>query len=433
MVVEGDRHPVGGGPYVCFDVPVAEANCVLKCSPTVLDGALEAAAVGEGKWPRVVKERGSGAHPREGTRLMRLTWCTVLTVGNIELSFARLVPTLGGDGWLCRLPSAVVWAPGTGQGTAAFVAACLSANDPTDLLGRVGSRLADPRSEPWPPFAIVAARGDGLVAVVHGPVEVAVEQGGSDAKLYGGDDVGSWLNRQLRDVSALRAGVQAEGDPFADLREGVIRASGFLLAAPDSAGRPWAVASSGHPATGAPQEAASRDTGRRERAATEAARRAVPSYAQAESPTVAEPLLPEADFTVAEAPAGRREAVSPSQAVTLIQSAIGKLTWDNGEVHQLSGPALVGRDIAADDAVLSGELSPVVPSGQNDSMSRVHAELRVRDGELVVVDRGSTNGTFVWDEPAKAWQRLAAGEPHVVRTGTVLAFGERTATFESVS
>ena len=73
----------------------------------------------------------------------------------------------------------------------------------------------------------------------------------------------------------------------------------------------------------------------------------------------------------------------------------------------------------------------MVPSGQNDSMSRVHAELRAREGELVVVDRGSTNGTFIWDEPAKAWQRLAAGEPHVVRTGTVLAFGERTATFEA--
>jgi hypothetical protein len=388
----------------------------------------------------VVEERRQARHRDKGTRPRHLTWCTVFTVGNIDLSFARLVPTLGGDGWLCRLPNAVVWAPGTGQGTAAFVAACLSASDPTELLGRVGSRLADPRSEPWPPFAIVASRGDGLVVVVHGPVEVAVERGTSEAKLYGGDDVGSWLNRLLRDVTGLRGGKQAEGDPFADLREGVIRASGFLLATPDRTARPW-VAASPEPAAAsgrreqAGQEPASRDSARRDRA-PEAGRRVSGGYPDAESPTVVEPLVPdaqfpEAEFTIAEATGQRREALGPSQAVTVVQSAVGKLTWDNGEVHHLSGPALIGRDIAADDAVLSGELAPVVPSGQNDSMSRVHAELRVRDGELVVVDRGSTNGTFIWDEPAKAWQRLAAGEPHVVPTGTVLAFGERTATFES--
>jgi hypothetical protein len=314
----------------------------------------------------------------------------------------------------------VLWAPGTGHGTAALVAACLSASDPTDLLGRVGSRLADPRAEPWPPFAIVAARGDDLVTVVHGPVEVGVDRGGSEAKLFGGDDVGSWLNRQLHDVTTLRAGKQGEVDPIADLREGVIRASGFLLVSAERAGRPW-VASQGEPA--AAGEAKRRESGR------QSSPPATPLYAEAESPTIAEGLVPGADFTVAEASA--RSFNVPGQAVTVVMSTIGKLTWDNGEVHQLVGPVLIGRDVAGDEAVLSGELAPMVPSGQNDSMSRVHAELRAREGELVVVDRGSTNGTFIWDEPAKAWQRLAAGEPHVVRTGTVLAFGERTATFEA--
>ena len=302
------------------------------------------------------------------------------------------------------------------------MAACLSASDPTDLLGRVGSRLADPRAEPWPPFAIVAARGDDLVTVVHGPVEVGVERGGSEAKLFGGDDVGSWLNRQLHDVSTLRAGKQGEVDPLADLREGVIRASGFLLVSAERAGQAWP-ATQGEPAPATAREPARRDSGR------EARPQVAPVYAEAESPTMAEGLVPDADFTVAEAPA--RSLNAPGQAVTVVMSALGKLTWDNGEVHQLVGPVLIGRDVASDEAVVAGELAPMVPSGQNDSMSRVHAELRTRDGELVVVDRGSTNGTFIWDEPAKAWQRLPAGEPHVVRTGTVLAFGERTATFEA--
>lgn len=333
-------------------------------------------------------------------------------MGSIEFSKARLAPTLGAEGWLCRLPSAIVWAPGTDQVTSAFVAACLSASDPADLLGRVGSRLADPRAEPWPPFAILAQRGDDLVAVVHGPVELTVERArGAEVKLYGGDDVGSWLNRLLHEASALRAGEQSEPDPLADLREGVIRASGFALALGAGAGRARAAAA-------APAKVAAVEE----------------VHPEAESPTVAEPLVaPAADFTIAEAGASVfHEGRAPFHAATVVTSAIGKLTWDNGEVHQLEGPVLIGRDVASDDAVITGELLPVVPSGQNDSMSRVHAELRMRAGEAVVLDRGSTNGTFVWDEPAKAWQRLSAGEPHVVRTGTVLAFGERTATFESL-
>ena len=34
-------------------------------------------------------------------------------------------------------------------------------------------------------------------------------------------------------------------------------------------------------------------------------------------------------------------------------------------------------------------------------MSRHHAELRVEDDEVVLVDLGSTNGTFVNDEPVR--------------------------------
>ena len=111
---------------------------------------------------------------------------------------------------------------------------------------------------------------------------------------------------------------------------------------------------------------------------------------------------------------------------------LGRLTWDNGEVHEILGAALVGRDVGLDGAVISGELAALVPAGQNDSMSRVHAELRPNGWDVVVIDRGSTNGTFIWDEASKAWQRLPPDEPHVVRPGSVLAFGERTATFESV-
>lgn len=332
-------------------------------------------------------------------------------MGKTDFSRARLVPALGAGGWLCRLPKAVVWAPGTNQGSAAFVAACLAATDPTDLLGRVGSRLADPRAEPWPPFAIAAQRGDDLVAVVHGPVEVVVESAaGQESRLYGGDDVGSWLNRLLHDAVGLRSGEAGEEDPLTDLREGVVRASGFVLALGERAttARPVSQVSRQSPAPSAPLGLEQLEA------------------QQVESPTSLEApaSLSGEEPTLIERAGG---------AATVVLTAIGKLTWDNGEVHELTGSALVGRDVMTDEAVVSGELVGVVPSGQNDSMSRVHAELRLRAGEVVVIDRGSTNGTFVWDEAAKAWQRLVPGEPHAVPSGTVLAFGERTATFEALS
>ncbi|HYA43987.1 MAG TPA: FHA domain-containing protein [Acidimicrobiales bacterium] len=134
-----------------------------------------------------------------------------------------------------------------------------------------------------------------------------------------------------------------------------------------------------------------------------------------------------------------REVETPTRdgedamATTAHRQLLGLLTWDNGDVDELVGPTLLGRDVSLGSAVSSGELAPLVPRGQNDSMSRVHAELRASGSDVVVVDRASTNGTFIWDEGSKAWHRLVPGEPHVLRPGAILAFGERTATFsESV-
>ena len=110
---------------------------------------------------------------------------------------------------------------------------------------------------------------------------------------------------------------------------------------------------------------------------------------------------------------GLEDADSPTivdqpVAVNGSPAPLVKLTWDNGEVNELAGAALVGRDVALDEAVLSGELAPLVPGGQNDSMSRVHAEVRPSRGDIVVVDRGSTNGTFV------NGHRLQSGQPFFV-------------------
>jgi len=391
---------------------------------------------------------------------------TVWAVGRMDISLARLVPGPGADGWLARLPGAVVWVPASGQDAGELISACLAAISPTDLLGRVGSRLADPQAATWPPFAIVAARGLDLVAVVHGPVELIADQDGEQKRLFGGEDVGSWLNRLLKDARSLRAGTVGSDEGLADLREGVIRASGFVLAPP---GLSTALRQTSYQ----PKE----QTSYQPKETVQEVR--VP---EADSPTVLDrpTLSPEDDVTIVDQDelgtgllatggdvlSGLPEQLVMSREVPVLgvccprdhlndprddfcrvcglplvpgapevegpRPPLGRLTWDNGEVHELLGAALVGRDVGLDGAVISGELAALVPAGQNDSMSRVHAELRPDGWDVVVIDRGSTNGTFIWDEPSKAWQRLPPDEPHVVKPGSVLAFGERTATFEAV-
>jgi hypothetical protein len=373
----------------------------------------------------------------------------------MDLFSARLVPVGGEGGWLARLPGAVVFVPHDGEDAREMVSACLACGGAMELLGGVGSRLADPRAAPWPPFVVIAARGAELVAVVHGPVEVVVERAADEERLYGGDDVGSWLNKVLAHVQALHAGQGEQTDGPVDLREGVVRARGFLLVPRH-------------------QDARNGDGGAGVRGPV-AAGTGAPRSAGQERPTIIDPPAPAEDATLVEPGAsalkGAGTGDAPSRAPRHVHApalvrgvccprqhlndprattcracglpiaagaphvegprpSLGRLTWDNGEVDHLPGAALVGRDVALDGTIVAGELAPLVPAGHNDSMSRVHAELRPLGWDVVVIDRGSTNGTFVWDEASRGWQRLLPGEAHVLQAGAVLAFGERTATFE---
>ncbi len=389
-----------------------------------------------------------------------------LAVTGMDLLSARLVPAGGDGGWLARLAGAVVFVPDDGEEAKEMISACLACGGAMELLGAVGSRLADPRAAPWPPFGLVAERGAELVAVVHGPVELIVEQAGDKERLYGGDDVGSWLNKVLSHVEALHSGRGAKPDGLVDLREGVVRAEGFLLVPRHRPVGP-------QPAEPRPDaRPEDEDAGARVRlAAGTGARRPV----EAESLTFIEPPEMAEDATVVEQSPPRLKGAAmadgpgwaqfPAHAAEMLRGVccprqhlndpraatcrvcglpiaagapraegrrppLGRLTWDNGQVNHLAGAVLVGRDVAFDGAVVAGDLAPLVPTGHNDSMSRVHAELRPSGWDVVILDKGSTNGTFVWDEASKAWQRLSPGEAHVLQAGAVIAFGERTATFE---
>jgi hypothetical protein len=121
--------------------------------------------------------------------------------------------------------------------------------------------------------------------------------------------------------------------------------------------------------------------------------------------------------------AGGREGISGTRP------SLGILVTDDGVVYRVDRGYLVGSNSRRDPTVGGGLARPLTLNGSDVSGS--HAELRIVDWDLTVVDRGSTAGTCVFDPGATEWARLNPYEPRVVRPGAHLAFGQRVVTFIS--
>jgi uncharacterized RDD family membrane protein YckC len=105
--------------------------------------------------------------------------------------------------------------------------------------------------------------------------------------------------------------------------------------------------------------------------------------------------------------------------------AIWRVSFDTGESFVVEGLALVGRRPEA----RSGEpVRHLVPLRSTDmSLSKTHAQFQVvPDGALVVMDRGSTNGSVVIRRGVS--KPLTAGRPATLLDGDTVRFGDRSMT-----
>lgn len=80
--------------------------------------------------------------------------------------------------------------------------------------------------------------------------------------------------------------------------------------------------------------------------------------------------------------------VTASAPPTVVRAAsewrvVATASWMNGQVFEVKGPMVIGRDSSCDISI------PV------EHLSRKHAELTLQEGKLFVTDLGSSNGTFV--------------------------------------
>lgn len=100
-----------------------------------------------------------------------------------------------------------------------------------------------------------------------------------------------------------------------------------------------------------------------------------------------------------------------------------RVAFDTGEAFVVEGLALVGR---RPEPRPGEQARHVVPLRSSDmSLSKTHAQFQVApDGALVVMDRGSTNGSYVIRRGMS--RALSPGRPSTLLAGDEVRFGDRT-------
>ncbi|TDE88110.1 FHA domain-containing protein [Occultella glacieicola] len=110
---------------------------------------------------------------------------------------------------------------------------------------------------------------------------------------------------------------------------------------------------------------------------------------------------------------------------------LGLLVLDVGATFVLDDNYVLGRNPDSDPAVREGVLRPIRLDDTSGALSRVHAEIRLSGWDVVLIDRGSANGTYVAASDEQSWQRLTPNQHFVLTPGTHVRVGQRTFTFES--
>jgi pSer/pThr/pTyr-binding forkhead associated (FHA) protein len=108
---------------------------------------------------------------------------------------------------------------------------------------------------------------------------------------------------------------------------------------------------------------------------------------------------------------------------------LGVLVLDDGSMYPLTGSLVLGRAPSLDPAVAAGSASPVRLA--DPLVSRVHARIMLDGWQVVLVDAGSRNGTFVCAAGQSSWTRLARGGTAVLATGAMVAFCRRELRYHS--
>ena len=110
-----------------------------------------------------------------------------------------------------------------------------------------------------------------------------------------------------------------------------------------------------------------------------------------------------------------------------VQPPRWRVTFDTGETFVVEGLTLVGRRPEARPGESADRLVPL--RSEDMSLSKTHAQFQATpSGALVVLDRGSTNGSVVIRQGVS--KALSPGRPATLLAGDKVCFGDRQMTVE---
>ncbi|WP_312884661.1 FHA domain-containing protein [Nocardia barduliensis] len=113
-----------------------------------------------------------------------------------------------------------------------------------------------------------------------------------------------------------------------------------------------------------------------------------------------------------------------------VRPPLGVLLLDDGTSFVLDNDCVLGREPEHAEAVARGA-RPVRLEDSSGGMSRAHAEIRLVDWDVTVVDGGSTNGTHIRHPGRQDWVRAVPGHPVTLAPGAQIQLGGRVLTFDS--
>jgi hypothetical protein len=389
----------------------------------------------------------------------------------VTIDELRLTP-VPGDGLLARFPGVVLFAASGDPHVAELVDLCRSVAAtgprPGRMLARRVAALLGGSDEEYPPFGAVGRADDGVAVIVHGAVDLTCTADGAAVTLSGRDAT-TWVDRVVTgDVTEIRAAPSGAAavapDARLDLGSGIVAAGGFALG-PETSAAP-AVATAAEPVvlSVADGPAAVSQPGAPPVAPPEVVSPAASRpHIDFESVLLvdAEPEEPRAPLPVGgdaahpESQAGMVQGIYCSRGhfndpnnlfcgacgIGLVQQThnlvlgprppLGFLVFEDATTYSLDSDYVIGRDPSEDPRVQSGDARPLPIDDPERTVSRVHAEVLLDGWQVMLVDRGSTNGTFIWDAAAGAWTTLAPNHPGPLKPGAQAAVGHRTFLFES--
>jgi hypothetical protein len=332
------------------------------------------------------------------------------------------------------------------------------------LARRLAATLSGANGDDAPPFALVADESGSVVVFVHGPL--TVDLGVGESVSISGGEAATWVDRLIDSpVTSIRLAGDSGDTSGCDaalrvsLCEGVVPARAIQLSARQPA-ESDAIPPVPEPVLPPPPMAMVPDDPTSEVPADEPSTPpatlaslvppSVPRPALALVPDAPEDHQPErhADGVLVEGIPCSRDHINDPKAVfcaacgiSLIHRThnvvvgqrppLGFLVADDGVSYSLDRGYVVGRQPGDDPRVADGSYHPLVVDDPDRRISRVHAEVVLDGWDVKVIDRGSTNGTFVFDAINDRWQQLPPGVAHVVGPSTRLAFGSRTFIFET--